>query len=378
MPGHQQTCSHLVLSFFLFLLFGDCVRGQCQKPTKPGFELTEESSEMESYPEGSRVTLQCALGYSRTSGNGKIVCENGEWTVETLQCQKKSCGSPGDILNGKFRIPDGIEFGATVYASCNPGYNLVGPAHRQCYDFGWNNRVPTCEIVKCEDPPNIANGKISSQPTKEFPEYRDIIEYSCDNNYNLVGDAQIVCNELGKYNGTIPSCKELNCPTPVVENGVRVEGGPPPYKLKYFVTYKCKDGYEMQGSSKIVCEAQGWSPEIPKCNRVVEPPKPATTQKPGTTKPVVEPPKPATTQKPGTTKPGQKEATPPPPRPPRPTVPEDKGDNGLKIGLGVAGGILGVLVVGFVLYKVVPLLKKKGSLGYRGKVTKVVPDGGDL
>lgn len=34
---------------------------------------------------------------------------------------EKSCGSPGDVKNGVFDFSQGVEFGATVVATCNTG-----------------------------------------------------------------------------------------------------------------------------------------------------------------------------------------------------------------------------------------------------------------
>ncbi|XP_064162118.1 complement factor H-like isoform X6 [Anguilla rostrata] len=307
MPRLRHSWSYLGATLFLCFLLADCVKGQCQvPPSKTGLELTEESAALDTFDEGSSVTFKCGAGYTKVSGDGTIFCRNGIWTVETLQCQKKSCGSPGDLINGRFSTPEGTDFGATAYASCNRGYEMHGTAYRQCYDFGWNNRVPRCEIKKCDDPPTIVNGIISSRPDTEFPVFRDIVQYKCDKNYNIVGDSQLVCNEFGSYNGTVPQCKELNCPTPSIKNAQRVEGGPPPYKLKYFVTYRCNDGYVMEGQSKLVCEATGWSSDFPTCNKALPPPVPTKTAEETTTR---------TLPKPGP------ESTVLPPVPPVSTVP---------------------------------------------------------
>ncbi|XP_035244640.1 complement decay-accelerating factor transmembrane isoform-like isoform X2 [Anguilla anguilla] len=322
-------------------------KGQCQPPpSKTGLELTEESAALDTFDEGSSVTFKCGAGYTKVSGDGTILCRNGSWTVVTLQCQKKSCGSPGDLINGRFSTPNGTDYGATAFASCNRGYEMQGTAYRQCYDFGWNNRVPRCEIKKCADPPTIVNGRISSSPDKEFPEFRDIVQYTCDKNYNLVGDSQLVCNEFGSYNGTVPQCKELNCPTPSIKNAQRVDGGPPPYKLKYFVTYRCDEGYVMEGQSKLVCEATGWSSDFPTCNKVLPPPVPTKTPEETTTR---------TLPKPGPT--------------PDP-------DHMRKVLIAVFATLGALAVVGIIAAFLFKSYKKKRSRGYRGKATKVAPGEG--
>ncbi len=55
------------------------------------------------------------------------------------------------------------------------------------------------------------------------------------------------------------------CPVPMIPNAKRVGGKSPPYKLGNFVKYKCEDGYTMNGEDYIVCRANGWSPEPPRC-----------------------------------------------------------------------------------------------------------------
>ncbi|KAI1890646.1 hypothetical protein AGOR_G00155800 [Albula goreensis] len=277
------SCLSGVSTVILCLVSVICVNAQCERPIlEPGFVLTEDGYKKDKFPSGSSLSVKCGEGYSKIRGNSTIVCDDGNWTSPTLKCKKKSCGSPGEVINGYFNSSGGTEFGATVYAHCNQGFEIVGTAYRQCYAFGWTHRVPTCEILKCGDPPEIDNGRIISSPSKEFPEYGDVIEYACEKNYFLFGKAQIVCNENGTY-GSIPTCGEINCPPPQVENGIRTGGGPPPYKYKSFVSYGCKLGYTLEGSDQLVCEGDGWSHEFPKCRKdEVIPPRRTSTASPNT------------------------------------------------------------------------------------------------
>lgn len=57
----------------------------------------------------------------------------------------------------------------------------------------------------------------------------------------------------------------MSCPQPDVPNGDRVGGKAPPYGLNNFIEYSCSNGYDMIGKSYIVCTANGWSPEPPRC-----------------------------------------------------------------------------------------------------------------
>ncbi|KAJ8378367.1 hypothetical protein AAFF_G00243250 [Aldrovandia affinis] len=265
------SSSSLFATLFLCLRLVYYSKAQCSLPDLgPGYVLTPDSSSKDTFLNGSSAAVQCGEGHYKNGGNETIVCKNGSWTTATLECKKRSCGSPGELINGAFNISQGTEFGATAFAKCNRGFEIVGVSYRQCFAFGWSNLLPICDTVKCPDPPEVAHGTISSRSSKEFVEYRDVIEYTCDKNFNLVGKAQIVCNEHGQYEEP-PKCKETNCPAPNISNSVRTEGGPPPYKLHNFVNYECRQGFVMNGISKLVCEVDGWSSTFPTCIRVVMP-----------------------------------------------------------------------------------------------------------
>uniref|UniRef100_A0A3B3SC82 Sushi domain-containing protein n=1 Tax=Paramormyrops kingsleyae TaxID=1676925 RepID=A0A3B3SC82_9TELE len=219
--------------------------------------LAGEALLKNNFPEGSTASFQCSIGYVRARGSGTTSCIGGKWTKVTLKCEKKSCGSPGEVQNGRFDITNGIEFGATVKAICNEGYEIVGQDYRQCIDKGWTGRIPTCEgkrrfifknvcqnLVQCEEPAEIPNGKIVFRPSSEFPQYRDTIQYECNAGYTLVGKMHIMY---------------IICETPKVPNGHPVEGALPPYKLHYFVTFECDNGYEMDGRAEMTCTVDGWS-----------------------------------------------------------------------------------------------------------------------
>ncbi|KAG9352798.1 hypothetical protein JZ751_017374 [Albula glossodonta] len=138
----------VVSTVILCLVSVICVNAQCERPSlEPGFVLTDDSYSKDKFPSGSSLSVKCGEGYSKISGNSTIVCDDGNWTSPTLKCK----------------------------------------------------------ILKCDDPPQIDNGRIISSPSKEFPEYGDVIEYACEKNYFLFGKAQIVCNENGTY-GSIPTC----------------------------------------------------------------------------------------------------------------------------------------------------------------------------
>uniref|UniRef100_A0A3B3QJ16 Complement factor H-like n=1 Tax=Paramormyrops kingsleyae TaxID=1676925 RepID=A0A3B3QJ16_9TELE len=268
----RRDWAHRLLTAALLWFFAGSVRASCPRPeSSADMVLAGEALlrlHKNDFPEGSTATFQCSVGYVRDSGQPDISCIGGKWTEVTLKCKKKSCGSPGEVQNGRFDFTNGIEFGAVVKAFCNEGYVIVGQDYRQCLDKGWTGRIPTCEVVQCEEPPEVPNGKIVSGHSSEFPQYRDTIQYECNAGYTLVGKMHIMCNATGEYEPQAPACsKGIICETPKVPNGHRIAGAPPPYKLDYFVTFACNNGYEMDGRPEMTCTVEGWS-HGPTCNPV--------------------------------------------------------------------------------------------------------------
>lgn len=178
----------------------------------------------------------------------------------------QSCSAPPDVLNGQW-IGDSILVGATVTLKCNTGYKVAGIiSTMQCEAGGWNGKGLKCEVVKCPLPEQILNGRFSFSGDKEYLSYQQSVSYTCDKSYTLFGESELRCTERGTYNAEPPECKIVNCSQPEVKFGRQVEGRPP-YVHKSFIVYKCDEGYQMKGSSKIVCEDNVWSPKPPICEK---------------------------------------------------------------------------------------------------------------
>ncbi|XP_041712473.1 C4b-binding protein alpha chain isoform X2 [Coregonus clupeaformis] len=284
---------------------------ECSKPIgKPNMVLTKSFITKETFGDGTDANFECEIGYVRKGGSRSVTCTAGVWSEVKLTCEKKTCGSPGEVENGIFSLNGGILFGAKASVTCDTGYTLVGSGVRNCLDEGWDGRVPVCEVVKCGKPPTIVKGGPVIPPEDEYS-YGSVVEYSCENDYTLVGTRSIACDKDGEFQPAPPECKKVSCPTPFVENGVRTEGRLPPYTHKSFVTYKCKDGYKMEGMASLTCEIEGWSAPYPKCKATDHVPGPA----------------------------------------PDPTGPPAANSHTWEIVGGVIGGLVGVGIIGFIINK---------------------------
>ncbi|XP_051735915.1 complement component receptor 1-like protein isoform X5 [Ctenopharyngodon idella] len=258
------------VALLLYLMICEHVRAQC---TQPSFKsrnviLSESFITTQSFPSRSTVTFECEVGHVRDPVNPRasksVTCEGNQWTSLELNCIKKSCGSPPDFLHGKYEIT-GISFGDKITAVCDPGYILAGQMKdRWCREQGWDGRDPVCEAVKCEAPPVIENGQLVDQPLDTY-DYAQVVSYRCNKGFSLIGSSDLHCSEDGTFKPDPPKCSK-GCTKPEIPHAIRIGGRLPPYELGSYLDYKCEEGYKMDGESHILCTAEGWKPEPPKCN----------------------------------------------------------------------------------------------------------------
>ncbi|KAF5889667.1 complement component receptor 1-like protein, partial [Clarias magur] len=189
-----ETPSYSLIIPLTCLIMAGKIHAQCEKPL-----VGEESALMWNFPEESTVAFTCSTGYRPvdSGASNSITCKEKQWTTLDLQCKKKSCGNPGEVSNGKYSIPDGIEFGATITVQCNEGYAVFGPKTRTCQENGWDGKPAVYELLKCLPPPAIQNGVF--EPEDESYGYNDAVSYSCSRGYTLIGESTIVCSANGTF-----------------------------------------------------------------------------------------------------------------------------------------------------------------------------------
>ncbi|XP_031421909.1 zona pellucida sperm-binding protein 3 receptor-like isoform X1 [Clupea harengus] len=270
---------------WILCLLSPEIHGQCSKPDLSDNVVLVGAT----FEEGSSEKLSCVPGYAPLTGPPRVTCQGGKWNPnpQDFTCKKKSCGNPGDLRNGGYDTTGGIDFGSTVTAICNEGYQLFGESKRSCLADGtWDGQEPRCEAVKCGRPPSIENGGPGSAPEEQY-DHGSVVRYVCNDDYTLFGERDSICKN-GDWTEA-PRCKKVQCTRPVIPNAKRVQGGSGPYGYKDTLTYECNKGFEMvSGEARIVCEENGWS-STPKCE-AVQPAKttPRTPVKETTTSKVIQ------------------------------------------------------------------------------------------
>lgn len=94
--------------------------------------------------------------------------------------------------------------------------------------------------------------------------FKDTVEFGCDKGYLLTGSAVRECLNTGKWDGTPPVCKPVNCGHPGRPRHGNISESGFTYKKK--VTFYCNRHYELEGQKERYCQADGkWSGDQPKC-----------------------------------------------------------------------------------------------------------------
>ncbi|XP_069389525.1 complement decay-accelerating factor isoform X5 [Paralichthys olivaceus] len=220
-----DTCGRrrylLVMQLFVLNAAANCP----QPKLGESIILTNEALLKNNFPEGSHATLQCANGLVKESGSGVMNCTGGNWTEPDLKCKKKDCGPPKPQPHMSFNISGGTLFGAEVRVLCDKGFQISGVSYKKCYASGWIGKAK-CEIVTCEQPAAVANG-ITLWDSQDNPKYGEIIQFTCNEGYTLIGSKSTMCSESGEYDSETPECKDVTAEDRISPNTLTPPPAPP-------------------------------------------------------------------------------------------------------------------------------------------------------
>ncbi|XP_039555316.1 complement receptor type 1-like [Passer montanus] len=281
--GRQRSCA-AVLGSLLTAALIVTVHSRCAAPPRsPSAEPKRKLDGIESFPYGYRMEFVCRPGYTRNARvlNFLVCGVNGVWRGSSEICIPKACSNPGEPANGRLVLPGAFTFGSKVNFTCNTGYRLIGHSEIECVlrneVLTWNRDIPTCQVIPCAPPPEIANGQHSGM-NKEHFEYGDSVTYQCHStrkgqkSFSLVGEASIFCTSRDNLNGVwsspAPECKVVTCEQPTVENGKLLSRYQADYSFGDTVVFDCNLRYSLSGSPASTCRDSGlWEPPLPLCQR---------------------------------------------------------------------------------------------------------------
>ncbi|XP_078297509.1 complement factor H-like isoform X1 [Panthera onca] len=201
-------------------------------------------------------------------------CINGRWDPE-LTCtevQMQSCPPPPQIPNAhNMATTVNYQDGEKVSVVCQDNSIIQDAEEIVCKDGRWQS-VPHCvEKSPCPQPPQIEHGTIkSSQFSEEMDEtlkpevyvHGTKLNYICEDGFRISGKDEITCH-IGKWSSP-PRCVGLSCaPPPLIPHGI-LSHVSDSYQYGEEVTYKCTEGFEINGPAFIRCIGGKWS-HPPEC-----------------------------------------------------------------------------------------------------------------
>nr|XP_023957796.1 complement factor H isoform X2 [Chrysemys picta bellii] len=265
----------ILLGYTVLLLLWTCTAEKdCETPPpRRTKEILTGTWDKASYPHGTSAIYNCRPGYIKL-GRVTFECTNGVWKHlhPYVECRNKPCGHPGDIQFGSFELTAGTEFvfGARVEYKCDEGYQMLSQRNfRECQADGWSNELPHCEVSKCLPVNAPENGNILVtgvyETDQEFS-FGQVVQFECNKDYKLSGSKEIHCSADGRWNADVPTCIEVICEPPRINNG-NLMTPKRVYRENERLQFTCNAGYTFGERSDADCTEYGWRPK-PFCKEI--------------------------------------------------------------------------------------------------------------
>ena len=224
-------------------------------------EVSEE--QVVFYPVGSELEVNCLPGF-KLEGSSLTTCiDTDKWSKPFPSCVQLLCSRLANIDNGQLTI-EGFKFQQTARYTCHPGFSLSGNAMRSCLSSGlWSGEEPTCIPRICPEPPTVEGGSLGPLPSVE---YGALASYSCQEGFTLVGAAERVCGDEGRWSGQAPICvnSTQSCLVPqLISSGYVAYDGT--LEVGSQAWYDCSAQHQLIGARQRTCGEDGWSDSSPSC-----------------------------------------------------------------------------------------------------------------
>lgn len=229
-----------------------------------------DRTSLESFKIGATVQYRCIPGHLVKGEPLRTCLPSGIWSGQPPICVYVDCGLPLPVPHGRWLLPSNTTYyGNQVEYQCDINYELKGPGRRLCLEnASWSNIEPECQEVSCGEPEKKDN--ITVIEGKQFVVSSSVL-YSCQYGYTLKGNGTRVCQSNGFWSGVVPYCELVDCDSPgVIFNGRGfLANGTTTYGS--VVEYNCLPEFQMVGDPVRRCTAEGkWSGKPPKCIDIIK------------------------------------------------------------------------------------------------------------
>ncbi|KAL3877080.1 hypothetical protein ACJMK2_034835 [Sinanodonta woodiana] len=232
------------------------------------------------YPQGSthrykdEVDVTCSTGYrfyqESLLGQATVRLKclfKGVFNLHQVpNCQPYYCGEPPVVKFGYILGTDGVTFRSKANYSCYPGYSFQNKSQITCQDGGWET-APICVAAKCTAQTLIIASGNGTLRQGDGTSVGTIIDYVCKAGYQIQGSSILLCGPNGNWSSAAPTCIKLNCPLPRVKNGNFTVTSFP--QLGEVRTLQCSSGYRANITT-FTCTENRTLNAVPVCQNIDE------------------------------------------------------------------------------------------------------------
>ncbi|ESO11990.1 hypothetical protein HELRODRAFT_158375 [Helobdella robusta] len=247
----------------------------CKEIQCPLLNITEAQLDSLNTSFGTIVNIKCNTGF-QPSGTIQLEClKSGFWSDAPATCMKKFCDKPNISYSNFTNLSDSVsKFSLDkIEVKCFNDYKLVGPSHIFCVDLEWKPSLPSCLPKTCQLPTifNDTNIIINQSNSEMFQQITDFtvainskLTFSCHQNYKLSGRSYVLCLSNESWSHDFPSCEEIVCEPPVIENGFIASNAST--NVGAILLFKCNEGFVISGEDVLQCMQDGiWNFSFPVC-----------------------------------------------------------------------------------------------------------------
>uniref|UniRef100_A0A646QE05 Limulus clotting factor C n=1 Tax=Hemiscolopendra marginata TaxID=943146 RepID=A0A646QE05_9MYRI len=183
---------------------------QSAECTAPPLSSSQYNPQKITYKIREKVTYSCGRLDEYLEGPTTLEClQNAQWSSPPPKCIRE-CPLVATPVQGSVNLPNGrLNEGVTLNYACNPNYRLIGNAERTCQkDGSWSGDDPICELlILCQNPSNLEFGNFSIHRRSS----NDItpgstVTFTCNKGFTLIGEEYIQCKDDGSWSEKSPVC----------------------------------------------------------------------------------------------------------------------------------------------------------------------------
>ncbi|XP_061169998.1 sushi, von Willebrand factor type A, EGF and pentraxin domain-containing protein 1-like [Saccostrea echinata] len=202
------------------------------------------------------VTVQCRTGYylqEPYTGQNQVTlrCQEGGTYDKIIPiCAHAFCGPPPVVDNGYIVNSTGVFGGDRVMYHCKIGYSTINSLTIMCQSKGVWETPPTCQASSCPSlPVTVFRGQRSTL-TWDGVSHGSVIKYSCDRDYEVLGQSVIRCDN-GAWSHNPPTCHKIPCLSSPVNKGAIDKSGN--VGQGEIIQVTCDSGFEIHGKPEYKC-----------------------------------------------------------------------------------------------------------------------------